>query len=396
MRAANSVSDEKLKTLNTLASWFEATICKWFQHEGRKLPWRNAPTAYEVWVSEIMLQQTQVVTVIPYYERWMKRFPDVYSLASADIEEVLRYWAGLGYYRRARYLHEGANVIVNQYGGEFPSDLKALEKIPGIGAYTAGAIASFAFKANVPAVDGNAERVLSRFFGISGDLSTKEPRRFLEHAAELIAACGHASDSNQAIMDIGAGCCSKTPQCDVCPLVSQCYAAKNGLAETLPYKKQRIQKYDEFRAALQLKVPDGRYLLARRASNGLLGGLWEFPMITISKGKGEAHQKSAELQMRLCRTERWMEYLNGFSTRNGDNCITDWQFDKAVVSHTFTHIEMRVYLDSAVCRENLDLVSQIPEYDMFSFAFIEEIESQYAISSLMKKLLESIRGLGKV
>ena len=173
--------------------YFWSNLGDWFAVCKRDLPWRNAPSPYEVWVSELMLQQTQVSTVLPYYERWMKRFPDIHALASSNIDDVLGAWAGLGYYRRARYLHAGAQYIASQCGGVFPSTIEALRKIPGVGDYTSGAIASFAFGQNVPAIDGNAERVFSRFFGIEGDMTRGASRKRLVELADHVAKLGDAA-----------------------------------------------------------------------------------------------------------------------------------------------------------------------------------------------------------
>ncbi|MBQ9396523.1 MAG: A/G-specific adenine glycosylase [Proteobacteria bacterium] len=361
--------------------WFVESLRAWFAENGRDLPWRHAPTPYEVWVSELMLQQTQVITVIPYYEHWLKRFPDIAALANAPIDEVLTYWAGLGYYRRARYLHEGAKKILTDFDGQFPQSIQELRSIPGIGAYTAGAIASFAFHQNVPAVDGNAHRVLARFFGIAGDLTSGEPAHLLDSTANQVAAIGYASVVNQAVMDIGASCCSKAPQCNVCPLAERCYAMRNGLTDAIPFKKKRVEKYDEFRAALRLTCDDN-VLIARRRSDILLGGLWEFPMITISRGKGAAHRRDADLQMRLPRTSLWQSFLASvFPT-----CpLSDLQTLQNTVSHTFTHIEMKVALDCAQCAQMPEITGVSGDYD--AFQWVREISSQFAISSLMKKLM---------
>ena len=363
--------------------WFVESLRAWFAENGRDLPWRHTPTPYEVWVSELMLQQTQVVTVIPYYERWLKRFPDIRSLAEAPVDEVLTYWAGLGYYRRARYLHDGAKKLIADFDGVFPQSVQELRTIPGIGAYTAGAIASFAFGQNVPAVDGNAQRVLARFFGIAGDLTAGEPAHQLDLAANQIAAIGHAPVVNQAIMDIGASCCSKSVQCSICPLSERCYALRNGLTESIPFKKKRSEKYDEYRAALRLSCNDYVFV-ARRRSDILLGGLWEFPMITISRGKGAAHRREAGLKMRLPRVVQWQ---TGLSAMARDGVITDFKTLPDTVCHTFTHIEMRVVLDCARCSEMVDITGNSGDYDAFQWVRVDEISSRFAVSSLMKKLM---------
>ena len=360
------------------AQWFSHTLRGWFLKNGRQLPWRNDPTPYQVWVSEIMLQQTQVVTVIPYYERWMEVFPNVEALACASLDEVLKLWAGLGYYRRARYLHEGAKVIVEQYGGVFPTDVKVLLKIPGIGAYTAGAIASFAFKQNVPAIDGNAERVLSRFFGILGDVRGAA-RGTLENIANEVASFGNSSDVNQAIMDLGASFCGKSAQCVYCPIAPKCYANAHDMAEKLPMPKVRIEKTDEFRVALHLTASNGKILIAQRSKDALLGGLWEFPMVTLMRGKGKK-EKANELLGQV-RIELWNEWC-----LQNDIILKDWHSTEKYITHTFTHIQMRVDLDEGIC-DSTPLIAPNLDYDDFKWVEWNDIGKKYPISTMMKKVI---------
>ena len=358
---------------------FHQTLKTWFQTHGRDLPWRHTPTPYQVWVSEIMLQQTQVVTVIPYYERWMTQFPDIQALAQAPIEAVLTLWTGLGYYRRARYLHEGAQAVVKQYGGEIPQSIEALRKIPGIGPYTAGAIASFVFQQNVPAVDGNAERVLSRYFGILGDLTRGEGKKQLHETAHQLAQLGDSHIINQAIMDIGASCCSRMAQCESCPLHAQCYALAHGLTGALPQKKQAVEKYDEYRVALRLCAPDGSILLARRKPNILLGGLWEYPMTTIARGKNIAPP-----DLRLPRIKLWTDWL---SAHQPELTLQHWKTTSQQIEHIFTHIKMRVLLDTAqISSLNTKVWQNDDTYDAFAWHQPKDI-AQMPTSSLMQKLM---------
>ena len=208
----------------------------------------------------------------------------------------------------------------------------------------------------------------------------------LETAAAMIAECGHASDTNQAIMDIGAGCCSKSPQCSDCPLEKLCYAASHALTQSIPYKKKSIQKYDEFRAALKLTTPDGRLLIAQRPQNVLLGGLWEYPMICISRGKGKTHLDAAQLRMRLPRTALWLDFLSSLSPQNAVLPLSEFQFSAKTISHTFTHIEMRVSLDVVQCSQIPVLPDSSPDYTAFALAIPNEIGPKFAVSTLMKKL----------
>ncbi len=250
----------------------------------RDLPWRRSRDPYAIWVSEIMLQQTRVQTVIPYWERWMVRFPTVVALARAPLDDVLAAWAGLGYYSRARNLHKGAQAITEHWAGTLPRRASELREVPGIGPYTAGAIASIAFAERTPLVDGNVARVLARVHGITADIkSTAGQRALWQRAGALIEALPRDAapgDLNQGLMELGATLCSPTsPKCLVCPLASGCVAARTGrqdqLPVTAPRKKERDLPLLE-REALWLSAC-GELVLARRAPGGLFGGLWELP-----------------------------------------------------------------------------------------------------------------------
>ena len=357
----------------------------WFQTHGRKLPWRNHPTPYQVWVSELMLQQTQVVTVIPYYERWMNTFPDIHALSQAPLQQVLSLWAGLGYYRRAKYLHEGARIIVSDYDGVFPSTISELRKIPGIGDYTAGAIASFAFNQNEPAIDGNAERVLSRFFGIAGDLSHGEPRKNLVQIAQRLANLGHSRELNQAIMDLGASYCSKKACCDKCPIADKCYALSQGLTETLPQKKNPIQKIYELRTCIKLLNTNKKILIAKRKADALLGNLWEFPMISLFKGTAETARDQMDIIKRRPRKDLWNHWLSQTGSR-----LLHCDPIHAEVHHTFTHIQMTVIMDTGELSKTIDL-SILPHEDYDEYAWIVQNElDNYPMSTLMKKVLRFV------
>ncbi len=368
------------------ASFFARTLADWFAANGRDLPWRHAPTPYQVWVSELMLQQTQVVTVIPYYNKWMARFPTVESLAEASIEEVNGLWAGLGYYRRARYLHEGARVVVDSCGGAFPSDIVQLQKITGIGAYTAGAIAAFAFGQDVPAIDGNAERVLSRYGGIYGDLSRGEPRRRIVEFAQQVVQIAGGAVINQAIMDLGATICRKKADCDKCPLKSQCYACRNALAEALPQKKAKSTKWLEYRAALLLESADHRYLVAMTKSDALLGNLWEFPMQTIFREREDAADAAAGARniVRQSRKAMWQTMLGNLSPALGRVMPKPADIE---ITHIFTHIRMHILVDCAkVQQSSQSLECDGGGYERYAWLTREQILAA-PISTMMKKIV---------
>lgn len=257
-----------------------------YRRDRRDLPWRRTRDPYAIWVSEIMLQQTRVQTVIPYWERWMARFPTVTALAEAPLDDVLAAWAGLGYYSRARNLHAGARAVATSFAGTLPRHASELRKVKGIGPYTAGAIASIAYGERAPLVDGNVARVLARVFAIDQDIKSSAGQRVLwAHAGELMAALSaeHApGDLNQGLMELGATLCSPTsPRCLVCPLATHCTAARTGRQDALPIVAAR-KKESELpilaRAALWITDASGdRVALARRAPEGLFGGLWELP-----------------------------------------------------------------------------------------------------------------------
>jgi A/G-specific adenine glycosylase len=277
---------------------FSDRILAWYDQAARRMPWRGHPDPYAVWVSETMLQQTRVETVIPYFERWMMRFPGIAALAEASEQEVLATWEGLGYYSRARNLHKAARVLVDKFAGTLPSDPAALRRLPGIGRYTAGAIASMAFGLDVPTLDGNIRRVLARLFDVSQPADAPAGEKLLWALAEEYLPAGRAGDFNQALMDLGATVClPRHPTCLICPLSSLCRARELGIQEQRPVLKPRVEvpHYTVTAAVLQRA---GTVLLARRPSEGLLGGMWEFP-----GGKVEAGESLEDCLKREMREE---------------------------------------------------------------------------------------------
>ena len=271
-------------------------LLDWYAQEGRALPWRDSPTPYAVWVSEIMLQQTRVESVLPYFRRWMERFPTVESLAAASQEAVLSVWEGLGYYTRARNQHRAAQVVVERYGGSLPADPRALRELPGIGEYTAAAIASIAFGRDTVAMDANLRRVFARLFDVETPLGQRETERRLRSLAEKHLPPGRAGDYNQALMDLGALVCTpKAPRCEVCPLRGLCLAKANGTQAQRPVRKPRSRTphYDVSAAVIRR---NGHILLARRPENGMLGGLWEFPGGKVQPG--ETYQAALQREIR--------------------------------------------------------------------------------------------------
>jgi A/G-specific adenine glycosylase len=258
---------------------FSHCVLEWWREYGRKdLPWQHEPTAYRVWVSEIMLQQTQVATVIPYFERFMARFPSLPELAAAPLDDVLQHWSGLGYYARARNLHKAAHAVVEEHAGELPQDLEALCALPGIGRSTAGAILSLACGQVQPILDGNVKRVLCRYHGVEGWAGTTDVLRRLWTLAESHTPEGDAGPYTQAMMDLGATLCTRArPACERCPLAGDCVALRDDRQRELPASKPRRALPERETWFLMLCDAQGRVLLERRPPTGIWGGLWSLP-----------------------------------------------------------------------------------------------------------------------
>ena len=260
-------------------TWFRKQVLAWYDKNGRKeLPWQQGKTAYRVWVSEIMLQQTQVTTVIPYFEKFMQRFSTVQELANAGQDEVLHLWTGLGYYARARNLHKAAKQVVAEFDGVFPEDPTELEQLPGIGRSTAAAIASSVY--NVPAaiLDGNVKRVLARFFALDEWTGTTASQQQLWSWSETLTPKNRVADYNQVMMDLGALVCTRSkPACLNCPLAKKCLALEYDRVNALPIPKPKKDKPTKETHMCILQLPDGRVYLEQRPQSGIWGGLYSFP-----------------------------------------------------------------------------------------------------------------------
>lgn len=257
----------------------QAELLAWFRQRQRNLPWRRERDPYRIWVSEVMLQQTRVDTVIPYYERFIRLFPTLEDLARADEAEVLKVWEGLGYYSRARNLLHGVREVCERYGGEVPDTKEEILSIKGIGPYTAGAILSIAYGKPVPAVDGNVMRVISRLFSIQADIAKVSTRKRIEELVQRLIPADASSHFNQGLMELGAlVCLPRSPACEDCPLQAFCQAYRDGNQEALPVKAQKRPPRPVGLAAAVL-WRDGKVLIRRRPQDGLLAGLWEFPNV---------------------------------------------------------------------------------------------------------------------
>lgn len=297
----------------------------WFAEHKADLPWRRTRDPYAIWLSEIMLQQTQVATVIPYYERFLARFPTVAALAAAPLDDVLKQWEGLGYYSRARNLHRAAQEVVARFGGEFPPTVEALRALPGIGRYTAGAIASIGFGKDTPVVDGNVIRILARVFDIAQDVTQVATQNALWELAERILPAGRAGAWNEGLMELGRRICTpKSPDCPACPIAEFCIARQLGLQAGRPVKRARAKTPHYDVTAAVIRRADGHLLIAQRPPEGMLGGLWEFP-----GGKREPGESLPDCLRREIREELGMEIAVGEQI--------------GVVRHGYTHFRITLY-----------------------------------------------------
>ena len=261
-----------------------ASLLAWYARARRDLPWRRTADPYAVWLSEVMLQQTRVETVVPYWHRFMASLPTVHALAEAPLEQVLTLWSGLGYYRRARMLHEGARQIARERRGEFPETAEALAAIEGIGPYTAGAVASIAFGQQAALVDGNVARVISRLFAVEEDVRRGPGLARIWAIARLLVSEEDPSSWNQALMELGALICvPRSPRCDECPALELCDARREGMETRLPVMAAKAKPLRARRAAI-VATKGERVVLARRRVDGTFGGLWEPPMIDLGDG----------------------------------------------------------------------------------------------------------------
>ncbi len=299
-------------------------LSRWYQRTARDLPWRKTSDPYAIWISEIMLQQTQVATVVGYFKRFMERFPTVEKLAKARLDSVLKQWEGLGYYSRARNMHKAAQEIVKRFGGHLPSTKDELLTLPGIGQYTAGAIASIAFGRREPVVDGNVTRVLCRVFCIEEDPRDASVQKELWSIAENLLPRSNIGDFNQALMELGSEICTpRAPRCHECPLRRACLAHLHGRETSLPVRSPK-KTIPSFTVVVGVIYKKGRILIDRRKPEGLLGGLWEFP-----GGKQESGESLEEALHREVREEIGI-------TIRVDRPL-------AVIDHAYSHFRIRMH-----------------------------------------------------
>ncbi len=299
-------------------------LLPWFRANARPMPWRTERSPYRVWISEAMLQQTRVETVIPYFERWMRRFPDIRSLAGADLQDVLKAWEGLGYYARARNLHRAATLLVRDHQGALPSDPALLSSLPGIGPYTLAAILSLAFQKPHAVLDGNVERVLTRLLALPANVRHPTVKASLRDLANRLLGDLPPDDFNEAMMELGATVClPRSPRCNLCPLAPACRAHRLGSPENFP-SKPPAKKIPTLQVGAAVVWRDPHtFLIAQRKENGLLGGLWEFP-----GGKREDGESFADCVVRELREELGITVLPG-------PCLCE-------VRHTYSHFHLRM------------------------------------------------------
>lgn len=342
-----------------------AALLDWYDAERRDLPWRTRrgrrPDAYKVWLSEIMLQQTTVKAVIPYYERFLTRWPDVQSLAAADLEDVLSMWAGLGYYSRARNLHKCAQAVAARPDGKFPNTEAGLRELPGVGPYTAAAIAAIAFGEPATPVDGNIERVISRLFAVKRPLPQAKVE--IKRLAATLTPQRRPGDFAQAMMDLGATVCSpKRPSCLMCPLQQDCHAHALGIEAQLPVRGIKAERPTRYAIAFLALREDGQVLLRKRPEAGLLGGMLEVPSTDWADD-----WLSADLAL-------------GVAPVRGD-----WWPVPGMVSHTFTHFRLDMMVFRAIVPPNASLTfwaspercRWVPRRDL----------AQAALPSVMRKII---------
>ena len=343
------------------SSLFSQAVLNWFDEHGRHdLPWQKNKTPYRVWVSEIMLQQTQVTTVIPYYQKFMKSFPNVKALAAAPLDEVLHHWTGLGYYARARNLHKCSQMVMNEHAGRFPKNLEQLIDLPGIGRSTAGAIGSISMGLASSILDGNVKRVLARFHAIEGWPGAKKVMDDMWLVAERYTPKERTADYTQAMMDLGATLCSRSkPKCEICPLVAQCEAYELNRVKDFPFSKPKKDKPIKSTRMIMIEH-EGEILLRQQPSSGLWGGLWIFPQQDLQD------DVLAHPQLQNCQVKK---------VRRSD-----------AFRHTFSHYHLDIHPVRVTINAKVD---QIGEASILWYNLKQP--ASVGLAAPVKKLLEALK-----
>ncbi|WP_432352813.1 A/G-specific adenine glycosylase [Sporosarcina sp. A2] len=339
---------------------FNEALLSWYHEEKRDLPWRRTSDPYYIWVSEVMLQQTRVDTVIPYYERFINSFPTMEALAVAEEENVLKHWEGLGYYSRVRNLQAGVREVVEQYDSKIPETRSEIMSLKGIGPYTAGAVLSIAYGIPEHAVDGNVMRVFSRLFLIDEDIAIPKTKKVFEQRVMEIIDESDPSSFNQAIMELGATICTPRPRCLLCPVREFCEAFNEGKQEELPVKTKKVRKKVVTICSFAIQEPGGKFLLRKRPSEGLLADFWEFPQLEVTEEASALDQLMTETGLLL---DKGIEF--------------------ARFKHVFSHITWLVEGFHAVLQDQ----SPIPEgYRFFSEHELEQLPKSKPMSKLLEQL----------
>lgn len=337
-----------------------APLLQWFEGHARVLPWRSEPTPYRVWVSEIMLQQTRVEAVKPYFERFIQELPTIQALAECPQEKLMKLWEGLGYYNRARNLQHAAQTIMETYGGSMPADYEALLGLKGIGRYTAGAIASIAFGIPVPAVDGNVLRVITRVSADDSDIMQQKTKTKIEQALQEIMPKQQAGAWNQALMELGATVClpNGAPLCEECPWMQMCEARKQGRIAELPVKTKAKKRKVEKRTVLVIRE-GSRVVLQKRPEKGLLAGLYEFPNVLGHKSQEEVLQLVKQMQLSPIRIIKLEDAKHIFSH-------VEWQMIGYMIQVEETeHMENHLFVEGSRAQEAYAIPSAFLAYAQY-------------------------------
>jgi A/G-specific adenine glycosylase len=347
---------------------FQHDLISWFEKEQRILPWRADQDPYKVWVSEVMLQQTRVDTVIPYFNNFIQQFPSLESLANADEEKVLKAWEGLGYYSRVRNLQAAVKEVQENYGGKVPDTPEEISQLKGVGPYTAGAVLSIAYGVPEPAVDGNVMRVLSRILSIWEDIAKPKTRKLFEEVVRLIISKENPSFFNQGLMELGAIVCTPTsPSCLLCPVREHCRAFHEGVQDQLPVKsKKKSSKTVQLTAGV-LTNEDGKVLIHKRPGQGLLANLWEFPNVEVIEGTGSEQ-------------EQFLAYLQ---THYRAKAVLQQPF--ATIQHVFSHLVWNIQVYRGTLESK---VEQTPTIKLVDFTELENYAFPVSHQNILKAYKE--------
>lgn len=370
---------------------FQEEFVEWYEREKRNLPWRYNHDPYRIWISEIMLQQTRVDTVIDYFYRFMEWFPTIEELANAPEEKLLKAWEGLGYYSRARNIQAAAKQIMSEFGGEMPQTVAEISSLKGIGPYTTGAIASIAFDLPEPAIDGNVMRVVSRLFCIEEDIAKASSRKVFDEAVRSIIDEEHPGEFNQAFMDLGSAICTPTsPKCEICPIQSFCLANKRGIQTNFPVKTKKAKPKDVYYVAAAIQDQAGSFYLEKRTSQKLLADMWTFPLVEVTL------ERYQELQ------QEWASVVDNQPNLFDELLVAEKQIDLPFahqetvvwqkrhlgeVVHVFSHLKWHVLLfyGRATSRTN----QLLPETE--SALWTDEAKfAQFVFPKVQMKLVEQL------